>query len=534
MPAPILPREWRRILALTALILLAASLPYWLAYAVPAGHVFAGILFNPQDGQSYLAKMQEGWRGAWLFTLPYTAQPGQGVFVYFYYLGLGHLARWLGLSLELVYHAARVVAGAFLLLTAYHFVAQFFRTARARLGVWFLFALGSGLGWLAAPLGGFTSDLWVAEAFPFLSVFSNSHFCLAAALMLWILEWTLVKNNESTEKEQGQRAKVEGRRLVGTALAVTALALLQPMALLVLGVLLGVLTTLEAARELRRRQWPLLRLLIWPGWRPLVVAGVCAAPWLIYDVLITLTQPQISGWNAQNVTPSPPLWDAALSGGAPLALALVGGVDAVRRRRPQALVPLAWLVLNGLLLYAPLALQRRLSLGIWMPVVILAGFGWQGIIWPRLAKTWRILAVAGMALVVAPSNLLVYAASLSAVPKQPPQIFLTQGEAAALDWLAQNASDKVVLASPDTGLFIPTRTGARVIYGHPIETVVAAAHKQAVEDFFAGRVSPEAFFAQYPVDFVFYGPRERQFGAPPALSGWQVVFSAAEVTIYGK
>ena len=119
-----------------------------------------------------------------------------------------------------------------------------------------------------------------------------------------------------------------------------------------------------------------------------------------------------------------------------------------------------------------------------------------------------------------------------------PQIFLTQGEAAALDWLAETASNKIVLASPEISLFIPTHTDASVIYGHPFETVEAAAHKRAVEDFFLGRVSPEAFFAQYPVEYVFYGPRERQLGALPALSGWHAVFSSPgetdEVTIYGR
>ena len=38
--------------------------------------VFGGFLFNPIDGNSYLAKMYQGWRGDTQFTLPYTAEPG--------------------------------------------------------------------------------------------------------------------------------------------------------------------------------------------------------------------------------------------------------------------------------------------------------------------------------------------------------------------------------------------------------------------------------------------------------------------------
>mgnify|MGYP001345878526 FL=1 len=68
-------REWAWVAAAGVLILLAANLPYALAYAAPDGRVFGGILFALEDGLSYLAKMRQGWRGAWLFTLPYTAEP---------------------------------------------------------------------------------------------------------------------------------------------------------------------------------------------------------------------------------------------------------------------------------------------------------------------------------------------------------------------------------------------------------------------------------------------------------------------------
>lgn len=71
--------------------MLAVSLPY--AWALAAGgdtHVFGGFLLNPIDGNSYLAKMMQGWSGAVTFTLPYTAEPGEGVILFVFYLFLGH------------------------------------------------------------------------------------------------------------------------------------------------------------------------------------------------------------------------------------------------------------------------------------------------------------------------------------------------------------------------------------------------------------------------------------------------------------
>ena len=47
--------------------------------------------------------------------------------------------------------------------------------------------LGSGVGWLAVVFGKFTSDFWVAEAYPFLSMYTNPHFSLGLGLMILAL-----------------------------------------------------------------------------------------------------------------------------------------------------------------------------------------------------------------------------------------------------------------------------------------------------------------------------------------------------------
>ena len=151
--------EWAWIVVVSLLVVAVASLPYILAYRVSLDYRFTGVLVNPADGNSYFAKMQEGWRGDWLFTLPYTAQPGAGAFIFTYYLFLGHLARWTGASLDLVYGLARAIGGLALLLSAYAFIARFVRAAPWRGLAWALFALGSGLGWVAVPLGAFASSM---------------------------------------------------------------------------------------------------------------------------------------------------------------------------------------------------------------------------------------------------------------------------------------------------------------------------------------------------------------------------------------
>jgi hypothetical protein len=507
------PREWAWIALATLLVVAIAAWPYLLAYHVPPDHAFTGVLVNPADGNSYFAKMREGWRGDWLFTLPYTAQPGGGALIFTYYLFLGHVARWTGASLDFIYGLARALGGLALLLSAYAFIAHFAQAIRWRVLAWLLFAFGSGLGWLAVPFGAFTSDLWVPEAIPFLSVFVNAHFALALALMLWILLWTL------PGLETGP---VTLMRLAAVALMTTLLAQVQPLALINIG--------LTLAGVLAWRLWQ--RRLSWMVLLPALVFGVMAVPWVAYDALVSRFNPVLAQWNAQNLTPSPAVWDLALAGGVPLLLAIAGGIIALRRRSDQDAILLAWLCLGGLALYAPFDLQRRLSLGLWMSLSLLAVTGLREGLWPRLATRWRPLALAALALVVLPSNLLVYFATVAAVGRRDPAIFMTQSEAAALSWLsAQAAPGSVVAASPQLSLFIPARSDAAVVYGHPFETVQATEHKQAVLDFYAGRLPN--FVGQYRVAYIVLGARERQLGSGPAVqSNWPVVFREGGTVIY--
>ncbi|NPA26051.1 MAG: hypothetical protein GXO36_00405, partial [Chloroflexi bacterium] len=167
--------------------------PYGLAWwAQGAEARFTGVLINPLDGFSYLAKMQQGFHGAWRFRLPYTADPGPGAYLFLFHLFLGHVARWLSLPLLAVYHAARL-SGAVALLAALRF---FFNRVYARDPVrarrafrWAL--VGSGLGGLLFPwlarVGDGPLDFWLAEAYPWLAGFANAHFPWALAAMLVLL-----------------------------------------------------------------------------------------------------------------------------------------------------------------------------------------------------------------------------------------------------------------------------------------------------------------------------------------------------------
>lgn len=513
------------MLVVSVALLVVANLPLAVG-ALTAPAEFSGAQFNPLDTLSYFVKMRQGYRGEWLFTLAYTANvpPGEGVWLYGGYLLLGRLTRWLGLeasALPVMYHLARLMAGLFFLLAGYRFMAGFFETVTARLKVWLWWALSGGLGWLAVLAGeaarpflleAVPADFWVAEAMPWLTLLSNVHFPLAWGCLLMALVWT-------TPALAGARPRWQLMTL--TALMVLVIAQAQVILLLPLGAVASAWAAWRAWRQ---------RAVTWAEVWPVALVGGLGAPWALYSLWAARAVPSIAAWTAQNLTPSPGLVELALWGGLPLAGVMLAALNRPRWNDSTALLAL-WLAAALALMYAPFDLQRRMAMALWTPLVALGAWGWRGLA-PRLsALAWRAVqgGVFGASTL---TMLIVYLGTLAAMTSRAPQIFLSADEAAALRWLSQHAGRAVVVAAPETGAFIPAFSDAQVIYGHPFETLNAAAQSAALTAFYA--VGDAAVLATPNARYVFYGPREASLGPPPVLPGWRVAFAQGAVTIYER
>jgi len=505
--------ERRWVLLWSMAVIGLSCLPYLLAWRLaPTGTHYTGLLLNHFDGESYYAKMQQGARGDWLFHLAFTPEPHQGAFIFLFYLALGHLAAWLRLPIPLAYHLARAAAGLFLLLVAYRFIARFFDRIPTRRIAFLLLCFSAGFGWLLAPLGVTTADLWVVEGFTFLSILTNPHFPLAIGLMLLLFLKALEPRHSLPH-------------LLGVAGLGLLLAVVQPFAVPILFAVLAVYLAILSWRE---RHLPRLHLLVSSA----AMAG--AAPLTLYDFYVSRANPALAAWSAQNLTPSLPPWDYALGYGLVLLLAAGGVAIALRRRQPTDLFLLSWVGTAILLLYLPFALQRRFITGLHVPLVLLAALAVEQILHPRL-RARRRRPVTGLLIgFTALTNLFVPLVAVIGVAQGRPPLVMSGDEAAACTWLRQHTAwTDTVLAPVASGQFIPAWAGNRVVYGHPFETIEARAKEAEVVRFYTpgtDAATRRALLERYRVRYLLTLSAIPDLD--PVMVGLVPVWSQGEATLY--
>jgi hypothetical protein len=510
--------ERRWLVVASIIVLILASLPT-LGGALNSNSdwTFSGLAVNPLDALTYVAKLRLGFNGSWLFHLPYSIEQGPGALVLTYLIALGHLARIFNLPLITMFHLARIVGGFILLWLIYELIARFIKPTPAlasagasvdqRRRMWWLAALSSGLGWLAALFGHSQSaDLLIPESNTFYSLMVNMHFAPATALMIAIFIVILDARKFSI-----------ARALILSLLSLS-LAVIQPFAIFVIYLVLGATLLIIWRRD---RIFPRIKFSL------TFIAGLLTAPLLLYIYLATQADPTLQQWSIQNLTLSPPLIDYAIGYGLLWLFAIPAIRSIWQRRSDWDILLIVWIVITLPLLYAPIPLQRRLSLGLHIPIALLAAYGLEQLIRSKLIK--RVIIVA----TCLTSAFLIFGFIGTAV-KHDPRLYLSTSEAAALNWLAVNApANGIILASPELSAFIPAFTDQRVVYGHPYETINAEQRKQQVTAFYANQLDSLSLLSVDSVAYVLVGPRERALGSiDMSHLPVKLVFNSGDVNVY--
>lgn len=549
-------KEWTTAVLISLLLSVLLLVPYWLGYTSAApDQFFTGILMNPEDSQTYFAKMLAGYDGAWLYAIPFTPEQPQPAFLGGFYILLGRLARLANLSLEATWHIARFFSGFIMGLSIFYFLRAF---VNERLTLWLAYLLalgGSGLGWLLFLLqqpywlDAFPVDFKMAEARPFFTALVFPHIALATGLMLFSFPLLLRALHAGPPDAPAQRGN--WGNALGAGLLMLGVGILHPLLIYLLALiwaLYWLYLTLTARRIAWRAAW--------------LIALAFALPALLYAYYAygLLTDPVLRAWDAQRESTLSPPWPHYLLAFGPYLLLAAWTVrlrKSTQGLRPERQVAFLWLwiLAAALLIYAPLSSQRRFIQGVHVPLSLLTAVAFTHLFLPWLEqRRWwrallqrpryeagkmRTLATAVFLLFMSLSNAYVLASvSVSAIIQQPDPLFRPIAERDAATWLRANGQPgAVLLGSYQTGNYVAAHTGLRVVLGHWAETGNFAQKEQEVVQFFAANTpdaNRQSILQAYGVKFVWHGPRERELGDfdPATASYLRPVHQSNSITLY--
>jgi hypothetical protein len=308
------------------------------------------------------------------------------------------------------------------------------------------------------------------------------------------------------------------------------LALLFPDALLPIAIAYGVSTI---ALWLGRRRIG-SREFYWGLW---ILAP--ALPVLTYDLLVLQGNPIVYSWVMQRSDSTASFPMLLLAAAIPLLLAVPGLWRALRYFEPDGdRFMLVWLVAMVVVAYFPVPLRQFALVGMMLPIAYFTTRSIEDFWFSYVRRRYRNLLYAfGIALMSVGHVIWLFMPVVPIVQKwvQHDGNVLSQDYTDALTWLdSQVDSSDVVLAAPAVSVWIPFRTGARVVFGHPIETDQAAERLQELVQWYAIS-DPERcndLIDRYQVDVVVYGSHERRYGEARCLQNLVSVAAFGDVEIY--
>lgn len=419
-----------RIGAAVALALALVTTAPYLAAALrpPAGAVFTGAFFYQDDMYQYFSFVEQAARGELVFANKFDPRPHRPAVVNVEWWLAGILARILGDSPVVGFHALRVLAIVAMMAGAARLLAAAGLEGARLTWALALFATAGGLGWLrllTGTPGSRVPDI-VMGLYPFHQSLMNPHFVAATALIVWTFSFHL-------EWRAGRRS-----RWAWVACA-WALGFSRPYDLVTFGLAAFALAFLPPRTR-----------------RPL--AAVLELAWIApvfgYYALLMHSQRGLGGWTGvQSGDLTPPLFEFALALLPALALA------AFFWRRPAPEDPLG----------------VRAALAVWAAVVAFIVVAYPSPMVKQFATTLGP-AVALLAALLTPPRAIAAAAAalcptsvflLWRVFHPFPEWFAPRDYAEAVRFLdgACGAED-VALAPTDLSLMIAGLTPCHVALGH--------------------------------------------------------------------
>ncbi|MEM9953827.1 MAG: hypothetical protein AAF846_19615 [Chloroflexota bacterium] len=525
--------EWRWVLSVSIAFVLMTLVPYlivWVFGSAPQQNQFMGLLHDHMDTASSLARMQQGANSDILVDFAYSSATNQTpALMQPIYSLLGQLTAFTQLSVTTLFHVMRIFVSLYMYITLYYLGASIWVKPRPRRIFFIVTSLGTGFGWLLAPLFTGTTapvipDLNLPQAFPFYATAANLHYPLAISCIAVIVAIMIAVLRPG---EQSNPSTENGGTIVFIASLV--LAFIYPDALLPIGLayILNVCFNWYAKKSITRLEW------YWGLW-----ILVPALPVITYNAITLMNNPHVGAWVMQRQE-IPSLLFLLASLGLPLIIAIPAIWRAIRRFEPDGdRLMLLWLVVMIITMYLPVVLDQYVLLGLMIPIGYFATRASEDYWFKAIRRMHRprIYPVVLTVMILSHSVWMFF-------PVYPilagwtgiNAVVLENEYTEAFSWLApQVDNNTVILASPDVSLWIPVRTNAHVVYGHPAETIDAEETLEAVTTWYgqADTGDCQALLDTFEVDYVIHGIRETKLGNSSCLEILNPVATFETVTIY--
>ncbi len=489
---------WFSIVAI--LILVFGSIPYWTAQLAQTSDLrFLGTYFDETDYAANISMMHAGEMGEWAYQMRFTSEESRPAFLRMFYILLGHVSKWFQLNVETTYHIARWVFGFVALYSIYQLCLKAFSGRKQARAAFLLTALGSGLGWLQLMLGAPLEpispiDFWLIDTYVFFSISLFPAFSFTLALMAGAV--TLYMDFLNTGK---------WKIIPVICLLTVASQITNPIAFAAIDLsFAGVIIF----------SWWKNKKVVSSQFYVLCVIAIAQIPLLAYNFIVLSKDPLWSNYTLQNQTLSPPpayfFW-----GLAPFCLFAIWGIIRAFYEKNENIILLAiWSLTAILLAYSPVLIQRRFTIGLTIPLGILAIYGLQHLIqltsakYPALTKREDLISFAYVLTASISTIYLILGSSLF-MQTRPTGNFYSQDLENAFIWLDENAKpNEFLLGSTETGQLAAQRTKLKVYIGHEIETLYFENKKDAVEAYYTGSAAGD-WVQHTPIQWVIYGPYEK-------------------------
>lgn len=508
-------KEWKVALLIALAILFISHTPLIIGYATQAeDEVFMGVPRFATDTNNHLHMALQAKEGDILLTNKFTGEPVPALLFNPYHLIIGYTAAIFSLNILTAFHIFAILFALIFFIYLYYFLAKFITNKKERLIAYILIGISSGFGafWmLLRKLIGWSygsADIWVTDMHAFASL-AQPHFMLSLTLLLAIFDLAY----QAFEKHSYKHAIYAG--VISFLLAAIHLFDIITMA--------AVLTAWFVIRQIYNKTFSIKEFSF------LAIIGTMTLPAVLYYFWVFFFNEAYKSWNSLNQTVTPNIIKIISGFGIVFFLAVYyiyknkdkfkafftpkkqtnknKNSEKAHRKQTQSLLKetflLTWLIVQFILIYLPINIQRRLILGLHIPLCIFAAFALVRHTKEFIPKKYINPAITLILLIASVTSLTLTGMQITQLHSETSAEYtnvkyLKTYEVDMLHWVKDNLEDDseyapypIILAEHHISNYIPAITNEKIYSGHWAQTVNFTQKYEVVKQIYSTGTIPK-------------------------------------------